>query len=504
MQKIRLFETIFLLGFAFVINYFINFFLTSFITENFGVAEYGFVALAKTIASYVIIITTALDSYASRYISIEYHKNNINLANQYFNTVLFSDTFIGCIIIFLSIGFIGTINVFLNIQVVILTDVKFLFLCVFINLFISLVSTAFQSSAIIKDKLRESSFFKLISYIAEAITLMVLYNLATPKLYYIGVGLIISSLIILISSCYITKKYTPNLIVNKGSFKLSIVKKLLSQGIWNSLNNLGNMLNSGLDLFVTNIMLGSVAMGQVSVVKTMTSIFSCIYVIINQPFQPSLLKDYASGNLEKLIKDLKTSVVYSGFFSNLFFACIVGYGFEYYKLWVPSQDSDLLYKLTIIATATSILEGAVYPLYYIYTLTVKNKFPCIITIIGGIFNVISMCFLIPYFQNGIYIVFLTTALIMLVINGITNPIYMARCLKINILSFYPILFRHIISCTLMTASIKFLSDKLIIDSWTIFIAWSAFCFLLGFCIHILIMSPTESLKKFKNLPKFLR
>ena len=111
MQKTRLFETIFLLGCAFVINYLINFFLTSFITENFGVAEYGFVALAKTIASYVTIVTTALDSYASRYISIEYHKNDIKLANQYFNTVLFSDTFIGSIIIFLSIGLIGTINV---------------------------------------------------------------------------------------------------------------------------------------------------------------------------------------------------------------------------------------------------------------------------------------------------------------------------------------------------------------------------------------------------------
>ena len=244
--------------------------------------------------------------------------------------------------------------------------------------------------------------------------------MATPKLYYIGVGLIISSLIILFSSCYITKKYTPNLIVNKSNFKISIVKKLLSQGIWNSLNNLGNMLNSGLDLLVTNIMLGSVAMGQVSVVKTMTSIFSCIYVIINQPFQPSLLKDYASYNIEKLIKDLKTSVVYSGFFSNLFFACIVGYGFEYYKLWVPSQDCGLLYKLTIIATATSILEGAVYPLYYIYTLTVKNKIPCIITIVGGIINVIGMCILIPYFQNGIFIVFLTTASIMLVIRGFVH------------------------------------------------------------------------------------
>lgn len=33
-----------------------------------------------------------------------------------------------------------------------------------------------------------------------------------------------------------------------------------------------------------------------------------------------------------------------------------------------------------------------YPLYYVYTLTVKNKIPCFITIIGGVLNVVSIWF----------------------------------------------------------------------------------------------------------------
>ena len=47
----------------------------------------------------------------------------------------------------------------------------------------------------------------------------------------------------------------------------SKIKNLLKNGIWNSLNQLGNELNSGLDLLISNLMLSAVAMGQISVVK---------------------------------------------------------------------------------------------------------------------------------------------------------------------------------------------------------------------------------------------
>lgn len=495
MQKKRMLTTMFLLGSAFVINYLINFFLTSYITESFGTAEYGFISLAKTIASYVVIITTALDSYASRYISVEYHKDNKMMANIYFNSVLFADAMMGSIIVALSIGFAGIIKVVLRVPDKNLTDVRILFICVFFNLFISLLSTAFQSSAIIKDKLRESSFFKLLSYLAEAATLILLYNLASPRLYFVGIGMICATLVILISSCYITKKYTPEIQINYKLFKFSVVKKLVVEGVWNSLNSFGNMLNSGLDLVVANTMLGSVAMGQVSIVKTMTSVFACLYQIVTQPFQPTLIKDYVDNNKEKLLYDLKVSMKITGFISNIAFAGIVGFGLEYYKLWVPNQNCDLLYKLTIIATATSILEGAVSPLYYIYTLTVKNKIPCIITIIGGTINVAGMYLLIPNFENGIYIVFITTAVVMLTINGITNPIYMAKCLNIKWFSFYPVLFRHLVSGMLMTISIKLLADRAYIDSWGKLILWAAISSLIGMAIHIVVMTDKDDIKK---------
>ena len=90
-EKKKVFIVMAASGAAFAINYLINFFLTPFITKNLGTDAYGYVTLAKTIASYAVIITTALNSYAARFITIEYHKEDYEKANVYFNSVFFAD-----------------------------------------------------------------------------------------------------------------------------------------------------------------------------------------------------------------------------------------------------------------------------------------------------------------------------------------------------------------------------------------------------------------------------
>ena len=78
-------------GLAFVVNYGINLVLTPYITENLGTEAYGFVSLAKQFAQYATIITTALDSFAARYIAIAWHKGDKKEANRFFSSAFFGD-----------------------------------------------------------------------------------------------------------------------------------------------------------------------------------------------------------------------------------------------------------------------------------------------------------------------------------------------------------------------------------------------------------------------------
>ena len=54
------------------------------------------------------------------------------------------------------------------------------------------------------------------------------------------------------------------------------VKMLLTNGLWNSINQLGNTLNSGLDLLFSNAMLTDIQTGQIAVSKSIGTIFSSL------------------------------------------------------------------------------------------------------------------------------------------------------------------------------------------------------------------------------------
>ena len=68
-----------------VIQFGINFFLTSYLVRTVGSTTFGFWGLANSIVNYALIITTALNSMAARYIGIDYHRGNMRKASGYFS-----------------------------------------------------------------------------------------------------------------------------------------------------------------------------------------------------------------------------------------------------------------------------------------------------------------------------------------------------------------------------------------------------------------------------------
>lgn len=482
-NKRKIFNTVFFSVIAMSVNYLINFFLTPFITENVGAEAYGFVSLSKNIISYAGIITIALNSYATRYIAVCYHRGEKQKSENYFNSVFYANIFLSCILFL--IFFIGSINIshLLNVSNELVEQVKLLFVLSGVTFCITTSFSVFSSSAYIKNQLDKVNIFKGLSYIAEAFILILLFSLSNKYVWYVSLGTIVSSLILGISNLVIFKKCTPEINISAKNISISSIKELVGNGIWNSLNSLGNMLNSGLDLLITNLMLTSLEMGQLAIAKTISSMFYGLFQLIAQPFQPIFLKDYSEKNNEKLIKDLKISMICSGLFSNLAFAGFVGLGIEYYQLWIPSQDINLIWILTIITIFGSIIEGAVYPLYYIYTLTIKNKIPCIVTIIGGIANVIGMYLLIKYTNLGIYAVVITTAVIMTIINFIFNPLYMTKCLNVSKKTFYPYLFKHSLSCSIMIIVFYLIGKMNFRISWIYFVFKIILCIITGIIIH---------------------
>ena len=136
---------------AILVKYAINFLTTPYVTNNIGVEAYGFVSLANTFTSYIDLISIALNSFASRYIAIAYHQNDLKKAEQLYSSVIVADCVLSLLVFVPSLFIIRFLEKFLNIPDLLVNDVKILFIVVLIKYLLTVMQTAFNDLMIGED-----------------------------------------------------------------------------------------------------------------------------------------------------------------------------------------------------------------------------------------------------------------------------------------------------------------------------------------------------------------
>lgn len=481
-------------GMAFLLNYGIMLVLTPYITNRVGIEAYGFVSLAKQFSQYAAVITTALNSFATRFITVDHHRNDLKGANRYFSSVFWGDLALGSGIFTAAVVAICFLEHLLQIPQQLVTDVKLLFFFVFLTFWVTTVCTVFSSGAFIKDRLDTVGLFRGLSYLTEALVLVFAYLLLDNRVFYVGVALLAASLVLGGANLWLCRRLTPELRVTR-SVSLKAIRRLTLAGIWNSINAVGSLLNDGLDLLVCNTMLSALAMGQLAIAKCIYSIFSGSFLLVNQVVQPMLLRSYAQDDRPRLLRQLRGSMKLSALLTNLGFAGFFALGRVYYTLWIPGQDIETVYRLTVISILTAVAVSSMQPLYYIYTLTVRNKLPCFITVLGGLCNVAGMYLLIRHTDLGVYAVVLTTLAVMAVISFVTNPLNMAHVLQLPWYTFYPDILRNLVSCLVLTLLFRLMAGLYLPGTWAGLVLCAAVYAVIGTAVHLAVVFRPKELRR---------
>ena len=494
-------RTMLVTGMAYVVNYGITLILTPYITRTVGTEAYGFVTLAKQFTQYATIVTTALNIYAARYIGLSYHRGDIDQANRYYASVFWGDVYLGFALLALALLMTFFLDRLISVPTQLVADVKLLFVFSFTAFWVTTVFSVFGCAGYVCNRMDWKGYFKVLSYITNALVLVAAYLLFPARVAWVGLGTLSAALVIALSDLWMSRKLLPVLHVARENYSFAAVRLLVMEGFWASFNMVGNLLNSGLDLLVCNQMLSSLAMGQLAIAKTVDTIVQSLYTVVDQAFIPHFLKTYAERGKEDLLKQLKISMKVSGLLANVAFAGFAALGQAFYRLWIPGEDTELIYRLTVVTIMTCIPNGAMHPLYYIYTLKLKQKFPCYVTLLGGLFNVAGMYVLIRYAHMGVYAVAWTTVAVMSFINFVSNPLYMAHVLELPAGTFYPDIIRNVISCGVITACLTGLSRLYTPHGWLSLILCAGVCGVIGAVLHVGIACSREQQKALVQLIK---
>lgn len=480
----RLPRTIVITAGAFFLNYGLHLVLTGYLSDTLGAEAVGFVSLARNAVQYAALLTLVLNDFVTRYIAVSYHVGDYAQANRYRTSAFWGDVLLSVLILAAVCAALPALDRLLRVPQEMAADVRALFFLTFLSFCLTTALSVLESSALLANRLDRAGAMKALSCLLEAALLAALYTHFPPRLCYVGLGALLVSAVMGLTHLGISRRYTPRLRLKDGRFSLSALRTLILQGAWSAAAQLGNVLNSGLDLLVCDWMLSPLAMGQLAIAKTLETVAHSLAHLIQQSFQPLVLKSYAQGDRNRLLGELKLAMKLSGLLMNVVFAGVLALGPAFFRLWVPSQDAHRLYGLTVATLLLCPVSGLMTPLYPVYTLTARKRLPCLVNLAAGIANVASMYVLISRFHFGVYAVALTTTAIMGGVCLAFHPVYLAHCLGLPWTSFYPCIFRSVLSCAVQSLCFLALRTWLPVGGWAELLLSAAFLVVLGAALHI--------------------
>ena len=464
---------------VYVCTLLVNFTLSPYIVSALGVDAYGYVQLANNFVNYVTIIAVALTSMAGRFVSIPLFQKDFDKANKYFNSVFYATCFLSVILSIVGavvVLFLGEIFV---LPQTLATDIKVLFAFVFGAYITGLALTVFSVGLFVENKIYIRAKRNIESSVIRAVALFGLYFLFKPKLFYIGLLSLFVNIYISIWNVHYTKKYCPQLRLSASKFDIMAVKEIVSAGVWNSISQLSAVLNEGLDLIITNLFIGSIEMGILSIAKMVPNTLMALLSNLGEPFMPKMTEAYANGNPEEVKKTINYGSKIMGFMMSIPIAGFIVFGDVFFRLWQPTQDSKLLHALAIISILNLILSCSTATMYGVFTITNKLKLNSLVGVALGCLNCGIVFILLKFTDLGLYAVAGVSVCTAILRNLIFTFPYAAHCIGVKWNSFYMVAFRTVLSVFAMSVIFHIAKYLLAPQTWLPLVLVAVLCGIIG-------------------------
>jgi len=486
-----------------LVSMLISFFLTPYIVRNIGKEAFSFVPISSNFTSYMTVLTISLTSMTSRFVTLKIHKNDMESANEFYSTSFYANLALSGIISILFVIIYFFLDKIINIPSGILTDVKMLFAIMFVSFIINLSTTSFSVAAFCMNRLDVSSTISIIGSFARVFVIFLTFTFLQPKIYYIGLSILVVTIIQGLSNLLISKRIIPKLKISFNKVKIKALNELFSSGIWNSFNALSYILLTGLDLVIANIMLGSSAAGTLAVAKTAPMALQTLITVVPTTFSPYLTILYAKEDSKAFLSELMYILKFTSIIIGIPIAGFIALNSAFFKLWVPSVASSEMSILALLTMISMVASFSIMPLTFIFTITNRLKWPSIFIFLTGILNVSIELLLISKTNLGLYAIAGTSSVLEIFRCLVFVPIYSAQCLNLKRTIFFNFIKRSLIYMVTIISIFSLIASIFPIHSWIQMILNASIMSIIGILVGTSITLNDEEKKKTKIILKNL-
>lgn len=465
----------------------ISFILTPYLINNLGKEAYSFYPLANNFVSYMSIITVALESIGSRFITVEIAKNRIDNAAKYFSSVYYSNLILSAILLIPMIIIIIFLDVILQIPIELVSSIKLLFGLTFVSMIVNVTSSVFGTATFAKNRIDLRSYGEIVQSLVKVILYILLFSCFSPNIIYVGIVAVAVSIIRMGMNYYFSRKLLPEIHVSIKLFDVNATKKIFTSSIWSSVYQVGSIFLLSLNIFYANVFVNSSAGGDYSIIQVVPSFINGIISMLSSVFLPEITRIYALGNKEDLIEVVKKTQRIMGLIASVPISVFLVVGGDFFRLWVPNENSMRLQLLSILTIVHLLFICVTWTVSNLNTVLNRVKIPGVFMLIVGLFNFILVYYFTKYTNFGVYAISLASLPLLLIWSAIFIPIYPSICLKVSKWTFYPEVFKTVFSSSIIIFISIVIKNFIMIDTWLSLFTFCFICCFIGIIINYFII-----------------
>ena len=479
---------------SFVVGIAISFVLTPFLTSELGKEAYSFYPLSTSITNAMIVVTSALNSIASRFITISLFQEKRDDANKFFSSTLFVDGVLSAFLLVIMAIFILFIDSFLVIPEGLVLSVRMLFTFTFASAIVNVMSTAYGVATFAKNRVELRSIREIGASILRAVLFVCLYFFLPTDVSYIGIVALSVALFNLVIQFIYTKHLLPEINVSVKYISKPHIKELFLSSIWVIINSLGNTLIVSSTLIVLNKMYDISDSSIVSIAMTVPNLMSGIITMLVGVYYPVLTKRYAEGDLDRFAAEIQKVQKIVGGITCATIAVFLAVSKPFYALWVPGENAELLFELTLYLLLPYISISFFWTATYVNTAMNDVKYPALATMLFGLLNLLFQILFSTLELNYRSIV-LTSVVSQILWSAFFMPLYLAKSTKKKWFFYYKGFAEICVFSIAIFALTYSCSEFLNINSWFKFILFGGLFGVLSLSVLFFALNPGADFRK---------
>lgn len=483
-------------------NILISFVLTPFLINTLGKETYSFYPMANTMVMYMSVLTNAMNSMASRFVTVSLARNEREDANKYFSSTLCANSILSILVFIPMLAIVLFIDSFMEVPINSKAAIQGLFSLVFASALVNITSSVFGIATFAKNRIDLRSLRELATASLKLILFVVLYKTFTPSILYVGVVAISVAIVNLIFQMTYTKLLMPEVRIRISNISRSHTKTLFASSCWNAVSTFGNIMLAGMTMILANTFYGAAASGNYSIVQTVPQFINGVIVMLAGVFYPVITYKYAEGNKDELIKEIENALKMIGSLGCAVITVFSALSKEFFTLWVPGEDAAFLSILSFITILPHLFIACLWPLNNLNVVMNKVKIPALVTIFCGVLNISVAYLTYKLFCPGLLSLSIISSSIQIIWIGVFITQYATRNLNIPWYTFYKPLVKALCLAAVLSLGLLKIKTMFRLNSWISLMTFGVCSGIVVLSVFIAVILGVKSIKT--NVRKILK